>query len=225
MRLLHVILATALLGLISVPGALGGGSGSDDTCLGKRVTFKGTDGKDEVKPTRIESGDVVSLGEKRDSLRLRNVKNVTVCGGRSSDELHVGKNTGPGIVLAGGRGVDFLGTTPYKDSPDSSVKSLRLIGGPHQDYLYGGPAGDILKGAGGDDVLSGLDGRDRLQGGPGKDSLAGDDGADLLFGGDGNDSLVGGEDAAAPGYPDKADGGKGIDRCQAGIERSCERDF
>jgi Ca2+-binding RTX toxin-like protein len=224
MRLISLLLSTVLVGLLVAASAFGGGSGPRDTCHGKVVTFKGTNGKDEVESGRIDSGDVVALGGDRDTLTLRDVKNVTVCGGRASDSVYVGKGTGPGIVIDGEEGVDLLGTNGAIDGGNAGGP-LRLIGGSSQDYLNGGSGKDRLQGGGGHDSLSGHDGADRIAGGPGDDNLAGDGGADLLLGGDGSDSIIGGEGAAAPGTSDKAVGGSGNDTCRAGTERSCERNF
>jgi Ca2+-binding RTX toxin-like protein len=101
------------------------------------------------------------------------------------------------------------------DCPKSSVSSLTVDVGPHNDRfemlvplpvtVYGGPDQDELIGGPLADVIDGGTGWDKLTGGDGDDTLTGREGEDALAGGSGNDVLVGSEE------PDSFDGGPGDD--------------
>lgn len=116
------------------------------------------------------------------------------------------------IRISGLGGKDTLDTALNFEEPafacDRADRSVRLSGGNGNDELFGGPGEVILSGGRGNDQLFGDDGGDALVGGGGNDRL---------FGGDGNDVLVGG-----PGR-DVVDGEGGRDRCDAEVERRCER--
>ena len=101
------------------------------------------------------------------------------------------------------------------DCPSSSVASLNLDLGPHNDRfemliplpvtVYGGADQDEVIGGPLADVIDGGAGWDRLTGGAGDDTLTGREGEDALAGGTGNDVLVGSEES------DSFDGGPGDD--------------
>lgn len=87
-------------------------------------------------------------------------------------------------------------------------EELTLIGGSGRDELKGSPGDDRISGGPGEDTADGLGGADLVLGGPGNDRLSGRRGRDELVGGPGRDL---------------ADGHVGRDRCNAELERRCER--
>jgi Ca2+-binding RTX toxin-like protein len=215
MRISRILLVALLLTLVSSAVAAGGEHRSKK-CHGEEITLRGTDRDDSVNHPRIESGDVIALGDGDDRVNIEDERNVTVCGGEGNDSLGFGDGgaSGRGILFDGEKGNDSA-VGSFSDEP------LHLIGGPGFDFLEGGGAGDLLKGGPGRDRLSAHGGEDQLDGGAGNDDISGGYSHDSLFGRGGNDTIYGGSDAGG-GLGDKADGGRGRDFCDASIRHHCE---
>jgi Ca2+-binding RTX toxin-like protein len=118
------------------------------------------------------------------------------------------------IVADGGPGADYLFGAYAKD---------RLSGGRGDDEIVGNHDADKIDGGGGDDLLIGnnqaidwVDGRNRISGGAGDDTIFGSYKDDLLEG-DGGADRIKGDDG-----DDTADGGAGLDECDAERELACE---
>jgi len=129
-------------------------------------------------------------------------------------------------TLVGTEGDDRLVGTSGNDVIDGRGGNDRLVGSGGADVLCGGGGRDVLRGGAGFDVMFGGGGRDVLNGGAGwdfgmggsgSDELAGGSGVDLLLGDDGDDRIIGGPDEG-----DGADGGGGVDSCQAERVFNCE---
>jgi len=135
---------------------------SAPTCLGKRVTIKGTAGPDRIKGTR--GNDVIDAGEGNDLVQGK-LGNDRVCGAGGDDELHGGE--GKIDRLDGGDGADFLDGRRGFDAD-------RMTGGPGNDTIWGA---NYLSGGPGDDELEVI-------------SYSGDRNRDTVDGGDDFDSCV-----------------------------------
>jgi Ca2+-binding RTX toxin-like protein len=79
--------------------------------------------------------------------------------------------------------------------------------------IVGTTGNDVLLGTSGDDVIVGLAGNDYIEG---------RGGVDLICGGKGNDVLIGDWYDYLTAGIDRADGGEGLDYCEADIEYNCE---
>lgn len=126
--------------------------------------------------------------------------------GTAGDDLLVG--TSGADVISGGGGND----------------TIKGLGG--NDIICGGPGDDIVRAGDGNDWVHGGTGSNRLSGDTGNDVLRGGGDVDILQGGGGDDIMsgLGGDDRITGGAGDDvARGGAGTDRCDAEINRTCER--
>ena len=190
-------------GLLLIPLA---GQAQALKCNGKKVTIKGTAGKDHLVGKKAP--DVIYGGGGDDDIDGAR-GNDTICGGPGDDAIH------------GGRGVDSL----YGDEGDDKLLSEKgpdsLHGGAGDDYADGQQGSDRIDGDSGDDKLLGDKGNDEVDGGPGHDHIEGGPGdepslqggpdADEVFGGAGTDHVDGG-----PGDGDVVRGDAGTDDLSGG---------
>ncbi|HXH80239.1 calcium-binding protein [Nocardioides sp.] len=126
--------------------------------------------------------------------------------------------TGSKMVARGGKDADTINGTVGGDRLFGNKGEDVISAEGGDDVIFGGDDADRIQGNGGDDRVRGSKGDDELAGNFGKDRVQGDQDDDRLLAHAGNDVLVGGL-----GF-DRANGGKGIDKCSA-VERSskCER--
>jgi Ca2+-binding RTX toxin-like protein len=202
MRLLLAALACAA-GLLLLPFA---GEAQALKCNGKKVTIKGTPGKDHLVGKKAP--DVIYGGGGDDVIDGAR-GNDTICGGPGDDTIH------------GGKGVDSLHGDGGDDTLISEKGPDKVHGGAGNDYIDGQQGSDKLDGGAGNDKLLGDKGNDDIDGGPGEDhieggpgdepSLQGGPGADEVFGGAGIDRADGG-----PGDGDIVRGDAGTDTLSGG---------
>jgi len=119
-------------------------------------------------------------------------------------------------LIFGLEGSDSIRGLGGDDCLVGGTGSDSLRGGDGDDVLLGNEDSDGLRGGDGDDVLYGGEGTDGLRGGRGNDELYGGGGGDSMRGGWGDDTLIGDEGG------DTARGERGIDKCDAEVERGCE---
>lgn len=184
-RLLLAALACAA-GLLLLPLA---GTANALRCEGKKVTIKGTGGKDHLVGKKAP--DVIYGGGGDDVINGAR-GNDTICGGPGDD------------TIRGGRGVDSLNGDDGDDNLVSEKGPDRIDGGGGDDYADGQQGSDKIKGGGGNDKLLGDKGNDKIDGGAGSDHVEGGPGDDSdLDGGGDSDEVFGGAGT------DRADGGEG----------------
>lgn len=184
-RVLLAALACAA-GLLLLPFA---GVAEALQCEGKKVTIKGTGGKDHLVGKKAP--DVIYGGGGNDVIDGAR-GNDTICGGPGDD------------TIRGGRGVDSLNGDEGDDNLVSEKGPDRIDGGGGDDYADGQQGSDRIQGGGGNDKLLGDKGNDKIDGGAGSDHIEGGPGDDSdLNGGGDSDEVFGGAGT------DHADGGAG----------------
>jgi Ca2+-binding RTX toxin-like protein len=183
----------AATGLLLLPLA---DSAAAMRCNGKKVTIKGTAGKDRIVGKK--ASDVIYGGGGDDVITGGPNGNDTICGGAGDDSIR------------GGRGFDSLNGGGGDDDLAGETGSDLLEGGGGDDSLSGSKGADNLYGGGGDDQLGGYKGPDELNGGGGEDTLDGEQGSDEIDGDGGDDRLIGDKGN------DEQRGGAGDDRIEGG---------
>ncbi|GAB3256612.1 hypothetical protein [Nocardioides dilutus] len=238
--------------IVQSEGTVTGTDGNDVIVGGRETKVRAGAGDDTVCVTggRVEGGDghdsaEMRGGEGADFIDLRNVEDVDVDTGGGPDHVRLEHNErygGSAGAVDEGDGLDILsvvmtrsGTNIYLprgfvesvggitatagvENVFASGRWVRIYGNRADNKLWADGCRITMIGGDGDDVLRVVEDHwitknchDRQQ------WLRGRGGDDRLFGGRLGDILQGGSGA------DTAVGNRGVDRCQAERERSCER--
>jgi Ca2+-binding RTX toxin-like protein len=174
---------------------------------GGTLTGEGTDSLVSIEGGQGSTGDDVMIGNAEDNEFTGLLDGDDTVDSGDGDDLVDG---GDGVDdLDGGAGFDVLGNI---DATDGMTIDLTTQTDSHGDTLAGfdGAWGTFF-----DDVITGTDG---------PNELVGVDGADHMFGFAGDDVLIGGFFTYVDPDVDTADGGLGIDQCDAERETNCESD-
>jgi Ca2+-binding RTX toxin-like protein len=171
------------------------------------LTGEGTDTLVGIDGSQGSTGDDVMIGNAEDNEFTGLLEGSDTVDAGAGDDLIDG---GEGVDdLDGGTDVDVLGNL---DAPAGMTIDLATQTDSDGDTLAGF---ESALGTFFDDVISGDDGPNELLGADGADQLTGLGGDDVIFGG-------------FPGFidpdPDTADGGDGMDQCDAETETNCEAD-
>jgi len=174
---------------------------------GGTLTGEGTDSLVSIEGGQGSSGDDVMIGNAEDNEFTGLIEGDDTVDAGDGDDLVDG---GDGVDdLDGGAGFDVLGNI---DASAGMTVDLTTQTDSHGDTLAGF---ERAWGTFFDDVITGTDG---------SNELVGVDGADQLLGLGGDDVIIGGFFTYVDPDVDTADGGLGIDQCDAEMEIDCETD-
>jgi hypothetical protein len=191
------------------------------TCLGERVTIRGTPGADHIVGTARR--DVIYAGAGSDLVRSRRGGDL-ICAGRGGDVV---RSRHGNDRVRGGPGRDVLRLGGRDDAARGGHGHDRIFFGPGDDRMDFGllRAGTTKLGGAGDDLIRGGPGGDWISGGAGSDDLFGGPGADeigdLIFGAltYGHITLAGSDEIVAGRGSDRVFGSRGPTYAFGGLGR------